>query len=729
MIRNTLTRILAGVAALSLATGLAFGVQPEEKKEAPKKAPAKSAPAAKRYFERIAYPKAKPLATPKVVRDTLPNGMKVIFMENREFPVVNMMLTLRGGALVEPKKCLTQLFGEALRSGGTQSMTGDKVDEFLERLGANIESQADEDSIGISASSLTENLDKVLPLFADFVQKPGFEQAKVDLVKKQARSAISRRNDEVNGIARREFSKLIYGADSPYTKQLEYADVDAITRDDMVNYHAKTFRPDQAILVAWGDFSASDLKQKLVQTLGSWTASGGYKAPALPAIPDAASSVNYVEKKDIEQTFILIGHKGMRLDDPDYPAMYLLSDILGGGFSSRIFCKVRTEKGLAYGAGGGMSPSMSHPGTLGFYTSTKPGSTADAIQTILDEIRKVRETPVTDAELKRAKDSYMNSLAFENDSEAKVLRRLSQFEFYGYPANFNDTFRAAIEKVTKEDILRVAQKHIHPDSFTIVAVGNAEKFDKPLSTFGQVRTLDISIPEPKIVEEIPAATPESLAKGSELMMAAVKAKGSALTSVKEIVTEGAITAQTPMGEMELKGTTTFIFPNRLRADITTPMGPMVQVIDGDKGWMKFGPQVQDLPGSAVAEQAAGFATEYGCILLLQKAAARQLEAQALGTEKFADQEAQAVLVKVGDKSVRILLSSDGKVLGTRKTANTPEGPKEVVETFSAYSDFNGIQIPMQSVQTVDGKPQASTKLSSVKVNPGVDPALFQKPAK
>ena len=202
------------------------------------------------------------------------------------------------------------------------------------------------------------------------------------------------------------------------------------------------------------------MKAKLARSFAGWKAQGPSPTIAKPDVRPQAPSVNYIEKKDVEQTFILAGQLGLRLDDPDYPAVNLMSDILGGSFASRIFVKVRTEKGLAYTAGGWAQPAYDHRGAFFFFTSTKPGSTAEALATVLDEIRKIRDSEVTDEELDRAKQGFLQGYAFDYDSTAKIVNRLATYELYGYPADFNRRLRDGVEKVTRADILRVARKHL-----------------------------------------------------------------------------------------------------------------------------------------------------------------------------------------------------------------------------------------------------------------------------
>jgi predicted Zn-dependent peptidase len=686
----------------------------------------------KRPIDKFSYPKLHDLTSPTVVRETLPNGMKLLLIEDHDLPQVSFRALVRGGQVAEPrgKAGLVELFGETQRTGGTASMSGDDVDALLDRVGASIETTVNEAYGVVSGKTLTENVDKVLPVYADFLTAPAFAQDKIDLAKTHLRGRIARRNDQVFGIAGREFNKLIYGAKSPYARQYEYDDVDALSREDLVAFHARYYRPDATILAVWGDFKTADMKAKLAAALGGWKAAGAAPKITLPVVAPQVPSLNYIEKKDVEQTYIIAGQLGLRTDDPDYPAIYVMSDILGGGFASRIFVKVRTEKGLAYSAGGRMIPAYDHLGAFYFFTSTKPSTTAEALAAVLDEIKKIRAAPVTDDELKRAKDGYLNGYAFEYDSTAKIIDRLASYDFYGYPADFNVKLRDAIEKVTKDDVLRTAKKYLRPEELTILAIGRADQFDKPLATFGKVNTIDITIPEPKPKETIAEATPESLARGKELLFKVAKAVGEpALRALRDITSEGVTTAKTPMGAMELKGKATFVLPNRLYNEVTTPMGTMLQVLDGEKAWMQMGGRSRDLPESAAAEMRRTLYTVAGCAMVVRDVLEGRLQAQAAGKVKFEGKDAEDVLVRLGDKPVHIYLAPDAsEIIGVRRTTQTQQGPAEVVELFGGYQVVSGLRLPFENTTKVKGEVQASTKLSGVKINAGFSEDLFKKPA-
>ncbi len=686
----------------------------------------------RRATDSLVYPKLHEIRQPSVVRETLPNGLKLLLVEDHDLPEVSFRAVVRCGVVGEPKGKvgLAGLFGEVQRTGGTTAMSADAIDQLLDSLGAEVETGVGEAWGTVEGKTLVENLDRVLPVFAQILTSPAFAQEKIDLGKTHMRSAISRRNDNVMGIGFREFQKLVYGAHSPYARQIEYADVDGLTREDLLAFHRAYYRPDATILAVWGDFKTAEMKAKLAQAFTDWKAAGTAPAIALPGVAAQTPSLNYIEKKDVEQTYILMGQLGLRMDDPDYPAINIMSDILGGGFASRIFVKVRTEKGLAYSAGGGMRAAWDHPGAFYFFTSTKPSTTSEALAAMLEEIRRIREAPVSDDELSRAKEGYLNGYAFEYDSTAKIVNRLATYEFYGYPFDFNVRLRNAVEKVTKDDVLRVAKKYLHPEALTILAIGRQEQFDKPLETFGKVTTIDITIPEPKSKEAVAAATPDSLAHGKALMAKAAKAMGEeALMALKDISTEGTTTINAPNGQMELKGKSVFVLPNRLHSEISTPMGSMTRVVDGDTGWMAMGPQARDLPASAVGEMKRALYTTAGCALLVREVVGGKLQAQALGTAQFEGAPADDVLVLVGESPIHVYLApGTGEILGVKQMTRTQEGPAEAIDVYGARQVVSGLKIPFESTQKVKGEVRAASKLTSVKINAGYSEDVFKKPA-
>jgi zinc protease len=187
---------------------------------------------------------------------------------------------------------------------------------------------------------------------------------------------------------------------------------------------------------------------------------------------------------------------GIRRSNPDYYAVTVMNEIFGGGFSSRLFNDLRTGKGLAYSVGGGVGYGWNRPGLTNIEMQTKSASTVEGIQGIDGEIDDLLKNPPTSEELKRAKDNILNSFIFEFDTPEKVLREKMSYEFYHYPLDFLERYRSQVEKVGADDVLRVARKYVHKDKMPVLVVGNDAEFEKPLSTLGPVKDVDITIPPP-----------------------------------------------------------------------------------------------------------------------------------------------------------------------------------------------------------------------------------------
>ncbi len=451
-------------------------------------------------YKSLHFPQLKQVHIPDPIRFTLPNGMKVFLLEHHELPLVSGFALVRTGNLFDPpdKRGLAELTGSVMRSGGTRDKTGDELDQTLENMAASVESSIGESRGTLSFSCLRENTDKVMSIFRDVLTQAEFRQDKLELAKTQLRSAIARRNDDPSGIASRELASIVYGRESPYGWSLEYEHVDRIAREDLIKFYQRYYFPSNIILAVYGDFNAADMRAKLEVLFGPWD----YKQPPVPAFPAAdakpAPGLYLADRNDVTQTFFEIGHIGGLLRDKDYPALQVAANILGSGFTSRLMRRVRTELGYAYSIGAGWGAGYESPGLFEISGSTKSQTTIETIQTIAQELAKLRNGEVTDEELRTAKDTVVNSFVFLFDTPAKTLNRLISYEYHGYPRDFIFQFQKATAAVTKSDIQRVARQYLKPENLTIVAVGNPKEFVQPLSKLGiPVHPLDLTIPEPK----------------------------------------------------------------------------------------------------------------------------------------------------------------------------------------------------------------------------------------
>jgi zinc protease len=445
--------------------------------------------------DRFTYAPLNKIQMPKVEEMTLTNGLKVFLVEDHEFPTVSLRAMVRAGTVFDPadKAGLASLAGSTLRTGGTTSRTGDEIDKELETMAARIETGVDATNGTIMASALKEDINRSLEILTDILQNPAFRQDKVDLAKITLQTMISRRNDDIGQITDREFGRLIYGPGSPYVRQPEYASVAAITRDDLVKFYRTYFYPNNTLLAVWGDFQSAAMKAALAKTLGRWKP-GQVKVEPWPTVKyDDKYTVNFIDKPDVNQSNIMLGHIGGLMNNPDFPALSVMNSILS---FERMFKKVRTDEGLAYSVWGSYGSGFDYPGVFSCGAQTKSQSTVFAVELMLKEMKRITQEEVTDNELAKAKEQYLNTFVFRFDSRAKIVNRLLNYAYYGYPLDFGDRVKAGVEKVTKADVLRVAKKYLRPDMVQILVVGKAADFDKPLSSLGKVNTIDISIPPP-----------------------------------------------------------------------------------------------------------------------------------------------------------------------------------------------------------------------------------------
>jgi zinc protease len=448
----------------------------------------------------LKFPPLRPIRIPNVASFTLPNGMKLYLLEDHELPLIDGVARIRTGNLFDPpdKIGLATLTGIVMRTGGTRGTTGDQLDQELESLAADVETNIGESSGTVSFNALKENTDEVLGVFHDVLTSPEFRQDKIDLAKDQLRSTIARQNDDAHGVVEREFADLVYGKDTPYGWDIKYATINRIGRDDLINFYKRYVFPSNVMLAVWGDFNAAEMKAKIEKLFADWNITQP-PVPAFPAVRNTpAPGVYLAVKSDVAQTFFAIGQLGGDLRDKDYPALEVMSDILGGGFRSRLFQRVRTRMGNAYEIEADWGADYDHPGLFEINGSTKSAATVETIRAIREEVEKIRTSEVTDDELNTAKQSTLNSLVFAFDTKSKTLGRVLTYEYYGYPKDFIQQYQKALAAVTKADVLRVAKQRLKPDLFTVVTVGNPKQFAQPLDVLGgPVKMIDLTIPQDK----------------------------------------------------------------------------------------------------------------------------------------------------------------------------------------------------------------------------------------
>jgi len=427
---------------------------------------------------------------PKAERVLLKNGTPVYLLQDRELPIVTVAALIRTGSVYDPaaKSGLAQLTGSLLRGGGTTALQPRQLDEELEFMASGVESAFGTDNGSVTMTSLTKNLPRTLELFSDVLFRPGFDEQRFEIARRQALEAIRRQHDDPKAVGDRELTRALY-AGHPLGQIPTAATLQAISRADLLAFHRRFVRPDNMIITVAGDFERNQIIKLLNQTIGAARVSGPLLLPTIPEVPSHEKPAVLHAAKEVNQSVIRLGHLGITKDDPDLYAVRVLDFILGGSFTSRLMMEIRTNRGLAYNVGSRFDVGRRFTGSFIAETETRADATLKVIDLMTGIIKGIRTEPVSEQELKLAKEAIINSFLFGFTSPASTVLQQARLELYGYQPDYLDRYRERIAAVTREDVLRAARKHLHPDAVTLVVVGDAKAFDRPLSSIGSVQQL------------------------------------------------------------------------------------------------------------------------------------------------------------------------------------------------------------------------------------------------
>jgi len=678
-------------------------------------------------WKQIPIPQLPAFKPKQPKRIELSNGMVIFLQEDHELPLIDGTARIRGGSRNEPvsKIGLVDLYSEVWRTGGTKSQTGDQLDDFLEVRAAKVETGGSSDSTTISWSCLKGDLDDVFKAFVDVLQNPEFRADKIDIAQKEEYDGISRRNDQVGEIAQRESVKLAYGADNPYARVPEYATVAAITRQDLIDWHGKYVHPNNIILGVSGDFDSAAMEAKLRAAFDSWP-----KGPALPheGIQYLPTTPGYylVPKDDVNQSSIHMVALGTTRDNPDYYAISVFNEAFGGGFSSRLFNDIRTKRGLAYSVGGGIGTNFGHPGILQVAMGTKSQSTIEAIQAAGEDIESLAKQPITAEEIQHAKDGILNAFIFRLDSPDKILAERMTYEYYGYPPDWLDKYQAEIKKVTAAEVNRVATKYLHRDKFAVLVVGNAKEFDKPLSSLGPVKEIDITIPPPPGEKE--EAKPAASNPEGKALAAKVAAAMGGLPKLQSIKTMHMVIAESDQGAPPNPVNVTVAFPDKMHVNVQTPQGALTIVATPDEGFMSMaGMGTRSMPPAQKAEMLSQL--HHDLVYIAQHADDPAFAFTAAGTEKVGDVDAAILDIGGAVPWVRWYIDpTNGHILREKYKAMGQSGPFDGESDLSDWQTADGLTLPHQHKNKQNGQETSVGEFKKIDLNPTVDPKLFEKPA-
>lgn len=424
----------------------------------------------------------RPYHFPGFTRTTLANGAILLVAPVHRLSLCALAVVVDAGAELDPaglEGCAV-MTARAMEEG-TRQYQGLEFTERLERIGAALNATADWDSASFSMSVMAERLPAALELLAGVIRQPAFPPGELDRLREERLSEIAQMRSEPRGLASETFSRVVYDRQSRYAVPLGGSEtaVRALARDDLVRHHRSFFAPDRMTIIVTGDVTPRDVEQVVERAFGTWAVTSARAEPRRGAPAARRARLFVLDREDAPQSELRVGHSGVPRAHPDYFPLVLLNAILGGLFSSRINLNLREEHAYTYGAHSSFDWRRG-AGPFVVRTAVESGVTAAAVSEILKEIGRLREESVTDAELSLARDYLAGVFPVRFETSLAIAAALAQMVTYGLPADFYDTYRESIGRVTADEILRSAKTHLRPGQLSVVVVGDLRQVRDPL---------------------------------------------------------------------------------------------------------------------------------------------------------------------------------------------------------------------------------------------------------
>jgi zinc protease len=424
-------------------------------------------------------------------------GVTFYFKEDYEQPVINGTIIIKMGSLYEPagKVGLASLAMRMLKAGGTKTLTPDALEEKLDFLGSTIGSFGGLEYSGISLWTLSKNFDETWKVLLDVLYNPAFDKERFDTEKKKDLESIRRRFDYPSSLGFALFSELIYGKNFPEARRTTNATINAITLDDIKAFYERNIRDKEIIIAFTGDFKQAQAVALLKKSFKDWKGNPPAKLELPRAALAAKPGLYVIDKPDMTQAIIMMGHLGLNNLDPDNVEVGIFNFILGtGSFNSRLMREVRSNRGLAY-ATYGMIGLGRDKGMFNNFCQTKSQSVGKAIKLMKDITADMAKNPVTAEELEVAKKYEVNAFVHKFDSAYAVVLRPIYLKLDGYPDNYFETYLPRIKKVDAAKVLAIGKRAVHPESMVILVVGKKAEVIDQLKALGMGEVTELPLPK------------------------------------------------------------------------------------------------------------------------------------------------------------------------------------------------------------------------------------------
>ena len=412
---------------------------------------------------------------PPVSRMSLSNKMVLLLSEEHSLPFITLQVVVDGGSRQDPKgkEGLAYLTAKGLLLG-TSKQKVTSINEALDFMGASLTASANKDYVSISLRVLKKDLENGLMLLADTILRPVFPEEEMQNEANRVLGAIQSAEEDPGDVAEKAFYRTVF-QDNPYRHPVEGTkeSVPGLVREDVIRFYKTFYRPNNAILAVVGDISLEEVKAQILPLFAEWPEG---PIPKSDISRDATQKAGIIKiNRDLAQANIIIGGIGVPRSNPDYYTLTVMNYILGGGgFGSRLMEEIRARRGLAYSVGSFFDPKK-FQGAFQVVLQTKNASAREAITLVLKQMERIRKEPVSEEDLQRAKNYLIGSFPMRFYTQGKLVNFLSQVEYFGLGLDYPQQYPALIKSVSREDVLRVAQRYLHPEQSIQVIVGNLKE--------------------------------------------------------------------------------------------------------------------------------------------------------------------------------------------------------------------------------------------------------------
>ncbi len=642
------------------------------------------------------------------VKYTLANGLQVFVVKNTKLPSVTATLALDIDGFAEGDKAgLADMAGQLLKRG-TATKTKAVLDESVEYLGGTLNTS----SQSASVSSLKNNFPQLMSLLAEVVLHPALNSDELEKVRKQTISGIESNKDEPNAISKNVMKKLVYGSNHPFGEITTSQTVNNVKIEDVKKFFATYWKPNIAYLVFVGDIDPLAAKQIAEKNFGAWV-KGNVPNIVYPKVTKPAKSyVAIVDRPASVQSVVSVSTTvDLVQGTTSVIPSSVMNNILGGGFSGRLFANLREKHGFTYGAYSSLAPNR-QVGMFEAESSVRNEKTDSAIQEILAEINKIRDEKVGEAELGRMKNYLSGGFARSLENPATIAGFAFNVARYKMPADYYQKYLTNLAAVDAQNVQDAAKKLLDPNSMHIVIVGNAKQIAKGLEKYGPVKYFDFEGNE--VAAPVEAKTDASLTP-EILLQKVVDAIGGkdAISGIKDLQLKGTASV---MGQ-SLDMSQTYLLPGNTVS--TMSMGGMAimrqAVVDG-----KYSVSQQGMEAPITDEIKEGL-DEAAAIAPEALYITKGYQLKIVGAEKVEGKDAIDVEVTTpsGKKSHRFYDAKSYLLVKTAKSQEVPgRGTVTQQQFFNAYKTVNGIQLPTEEIVDM-GQMKINIKYTDIKANQGL----------